>query len=325
MPPKLVSINILNTNERHYLGRCLDAIGRQTYPNLEVAVLDNGSTDGSVEFVRAGYPQVRVIENGRNLGYAPGHNVGIRACSGEYVMPLNTDIFLRPEFVAAKVAALEQEDRIWAVEGKLLRYDPNNPDHPETDQIDSVGLILRRSRRNFDPGQGEIDRGQYDRPEPVFGASGSAPLYRRSMLEDIRYGDEYFDASFFIYREEVDLAWRAQLRGWRCVFTPDAVAYHVRGFSPQTRRRQSRRFRRLSFRNRYLMLLKNDTTHNLRRDWRQVGWFELLQAGHVLLREPHLLLGWWEFLTLAPGALCKRCRIQSTRVVGDDEIHRWFG
>ena len=321
---RLVSINVLNTNEKHYLGRCLDAIAQQTYPNLEVTVLDNASTDGSVEFVRANYPPVRVIENGRNLGYTGGHNAGFAICSGDYVMPLNTDIFLRPGFVSALVAAIEHRDRIGAAQGKLLRYDPNNPDRPETDQIDSVGVIVRRSRRNFDRAQGEIDRGQYDRPEWIFGAGGSAPLYRREMLEDVRYGDEYFDASFFIYREEVDLAWRAQLRGWCCVYTPAAVAYHVRGFSPQTRHRQPRRFRRLSFRNRYLMLLKNDTLGNLRRDLGPIAWFEFLQLGHVLLREPHLLRAWGEFLVRAPGAWRKRRQIQSTRTVGDDDIHRWF-
>lgn len=321
---KLVSVNILNTNEKHYLGRCLDALLCQTYPDVEITVLDNGSTDGSVEFVKANYPQVRVIENGRNLGYAPGHNVGIRASSGEYVMPLNTDIFLRPNFITAKVAAIESADDIGAVEGKLLRYDPNNPDHPETDQIDSVGILMRRNRRNFDRAQGEIDRGQYDRPEEVFGAGGSAPLYRRAMLEDVRYGDEYFDAGFFIYREEVDLAWRARLRGWRCVYTPDAVAFHVRGFSPQTRHRQPRRFRRLSYRNRYLMLLKNDTPRNIARDFAPIATFEMLQLGHVLLREPHLLLGWWEIARRAPDAWRKRRVIQRGRQVSNDAIARWF-
>lgn len=321
---QLVSINILNTNEKHYLGRCLDAIAAQTYPNLEVTVLDNGSTDGSVEFLRTHYPRVRVIENGRNLGYAPGHNVGFRICTGAYVMPLNTDIFLRPTFIAAKVAAMEADDRIGAVEGKLLRYDPNHPDRPETNQIDSVGVVVRRSRRNFDRGQGEVDRGQYDRPEEVFGAGGSAPLYRRAMLEDVRFEDEYFDASFFIYREEVDLAWRMRLRGWRCVYTPDAVAYHVRGFSPATRRRQPRLFRRLSYRNRYLMLLKNETPRNLRRDLGPFLWFEFRQLGHVLFREPHLLRGWWEIARLAPRTLRQRRQIQRTRRASDADLARWF-
>jgi len=231
---KKVSINILNTNEREFLEKTLPLILDQTYPEYEVILTDNASTDGSVEYVREHFPEVRILQNEENLGYVGGHNRGIAETDGDYVMLLNADIFLKPDFLEEKVKAVEYADDVGSAEGKLLQIRPDEERFPDYKIFDSTGLAINRMRKNSDRAYGVEDVGQYDREEFVFGPSGATPLYKREMLEDIRIDDEYLDSTFFIYREEVDLAWRAQIQGWKCRYTPKAVAYHVRGYSPKT-------------------------------------------------------------------------------------------
>ena len=273
--PKLISINVLTTNERQCLRRCLQCIQGQTYPEIEVIVIDNASTDGTAEMLRNEFSHVEVITNSANLGYCKSHNIAIRACRGALVMPLNADVFMEPTFVEAKVKAIEHSPNVGMVEGKLLRIAAPDAELPDKKIIDGTATVVTRARRNFERGQTEPDIGQFDQREFVFGASGAAPLYRREMLDDIRLLGEYFDEDFFIYRDEVDLAWRAQWLGWKCVYTPDAVAYHVRGYAPDKRKKVPKRFRQLQLRNRYLMIVKSASIRNLIRDLHHILWFEI--------------------------------------------------
>ncbi len=321
---KKVSVNILNTNERKYLERTLPLILEQTYPEFEVTLIDNASTDGSVEYVRENFPGVRIIENDENLGYTGGHNRGIRETDGDYVMLLNADIFLRPDFIEKKVKTIETDGRVGMAEGKLLQIRPDETGFPEYKIFDSIGLAINKMRKNCDRGYGIEDKGQYDRQEYVFGPSGATPLYRREMLEDIRIGDEYFDSTFFIYREEVDLAWRAQLLGWKCLYNPEAVAYHVRGYSPKNRKETPRYFRQLQFRNRYLMLVKNESPLNLLIHLPFFLAYEVLQFGYVVLREPHLFRAYLQFFRHLPEAMRKRRIISSKKRVSNSYMRQWF-
>ncbi len=321
---KKVSINILNFNDRKYLEKTLPLILAQTYPNYEVVLTDNASTDGSVEYVREHFPGVRILQNEKNLGYAGGHNRGISATDGEYVMLLNTDIFLTPDFLEHKVKALEYSDEVGSAEGKLLQINPDEDGFPDYKIFDSTGLALNRMRKNSDRGYGIEDVGQYDHEEFVFGPSGATPLYRREMLEDVRIDGEYFDSTFFIYREEVDLAWRAQIQGWKCRYTPKAVAYHVRGYSPKSRKSMPEYLRQLQFRNRYLMLVKNESVRNLLFDLPYILLYEILQFGYVLTREPHLLKAYRQFFELCPEARRKRRIIASRKRVSDAYLRQWF-
>jgi len=144
------------------------------------------------------------------------------------------------------------------------------------------------------------------------------------MLEDIAVVGEYFDASFKIYRDVVDLSWRARARGWYFTYTPAATGYHVRGFSPKKRKKQPLFFRRLSYRNRYLTLLKNETFRSLLPHWFRFLGFELLMAAHVLLREPSLVSAWWDLIVLFPETIKKRRIIHSRASVPAQEITRSF-
>lgn len=319
--PKLVSINVLATNERDCLRRCLTCIERQTYPVIQLLVIDNNSTDGTDEMLKSLFPGVEVIRNPRNLGYCKSHNIGITQSKGEYVMPLNADVFMQPGFVEAKVRAMEKAPNIGMVEGKLLRIPGPSAELPDERTIDGVGTVVTRARRNFERGQGEQDKGQYEEQEFVFGASGAAPLYRREMLEDIKLFGEYFDEDFFIYRDEVDLAWRAQWQGWKCLYTPEAVAYHVRAYAPDKRKKMSPFFRQLQLRNRYLMIIKNASPTNLLRDLHHILWFEFRQWCYVPFFEPHLFKGLFGAIKLLGKMLKKRKALVSRRREKPGYIH----
>jgi GT2 family glycosyltransferase len=321
---ELISINVLNTNEKNPLERCLRQLKNQTYKNIEITVIDNGSTDGSLEMLEKTFPDIKVIKNGKNLGYCMSHNIGIANSKGEYVMPLNADIFLEPDYVENAIKAIKKSSDIGMVQGKLLKIPSYDADMPKDKVIDSIGIQMYKARRNFERDQGTLDNGQFDREEYVFGASGAAPLYKREMLEDIKIGDEYFDNRFFIYRDEIDLSWRAQLLGWKCLYTPDAVAYHVRYYSPEKRKKVKRKFRRIQLRNRYWMIMKNDTVKNYLRNLPTILWFEFRQWCYAPVFEPHLIIGLFEAIKYMPEMMKKRKIIMSKKKVDDDYINSWF-
>jgi len=295
-----VDVNILSTNELPVLKRSLANVLAQTYPAVRATVIDNASTDGTSEWLRRTYPDVRVIRNEKNLYYCASHNRAYREGTGEYVLPLNADVFLAPDFIAKLVEALEIDPQAGQAQGKL--YQARSVDDPgeAPEFIDTVGILVTRARRNFDRGQEEPEIGQYDFSEEIFGADGSAPLYRRAMLEEIAPDDNVFDPDFLIYREVVDLSWRAQAAGWRALYVPAATGFHVRGFSPRTRTQMKPLFRRLSYRNRWATLIRNMTLRELLPHLGFLLSFELLMLGHVLLRERQLLRCWPEMAVRLP-------------------------
>jgi GT2 family glycosyltransferase len=276
----LVSVGIVTWNSKHHIATCLGRLEGQHYPNLELTVIDNNSVDRTAELARERWPTARVIENGSNEGFCRAHNAAIREAQGEYYMALNPDVQLLPGFVERLVLAMQADPARGAAMGKLLC--PSSDDPPA---IDAAGLMMDRRRHQYLRGRGEPDRGQYDTAEEVFGADGAAPLYRRSMLEDVKIEGQYFDEQFFAYMEDVDLAWRARLFGWRCWYDPAAKAYHSRTFQPGRRRARSRPIRRMAVKNRYLMLLKNEGREEWRRDWWRIVSFDLAIWGYILLLE----------------------------------------
>lgn len=246
---KLVSLIIVNYNAGDLLDRCLESVLTQTYPAWELIIVDNASTDNSLASA-AKVEQVRIIRNKTNVGFAAAQNQGIRAANGAYLMPLNFDINTTPTFLSEMVAALEADPRIGSVCGKLLQM---SDQWIPTGKIDSAGMLLLPSGTPYSRGAGEFDHGQYGQQQEVFGALGAAPLYRREMLSDIAFDGQYFDERFFMWYEDVDLDWRASLRGWICHFIPTAVAYHVG--HPEVRRDSFHVY--TTVRNRWWMLLTN--------------------------------------------------------------------
>jgi GT2 family glycosyltransferase len=220
-----VSITIVTYNHAALLPACLDALAAQTFQDFEIFVVDNASADaGQVAAACAGRARVQLLLNRTNRGYTGGQNQGMRLARGRYLMALNADVVLLPDYLAVAVTALERYPQVGTLSGKLLRM---RPDGTRTARLDNAGLLLSRRRMPRHRGQGERDRGQYEQPVLVFGAMGSAALYRRTMLETIALDGQYFDERFFTWYEDIDLDWRGRRSGWDCLYLPQAVAYHV--------------------------------------------------------------------------------------------------
>ena len=202
----MVSVTIVTWNSAQYLEACFTSIEQQDYRGLEVIIVDNASTDGTRELLRQVESPWRVIYNERNVGFAAGQNQAIRAAGGDWVLCLNPDVVLGTDFVRQMVAAGEAHPEAGSVCGKLLRWDPVAEQH-RSNILDSTGIYFTRNMRHLDRGAEEVDRGQYDRPQYVFGASGAAVLFRRDFIADVSVEGEFFDEDFFAFREDGDLAW----------------------------------------------------------------------------------------------------------------------
>ncbi len=274
----LVSVGIVTWHSAAQLPDCLSALRQQTHANLEVIVVDNASRDDSAAQA-AGWAAARTIGNTENRGYCGGHNQAIHAAQGAYYLALNPDVQMQPDYIAALIDALETRPDYGSAAGKLLQAIEPQP------IIDTVGLFIDRQRRQYLRGHGEMDRGQYARAGEVFGVDGAAPLYRRAMLDDIAVDGEYFDESFFVHKEDVDLAWRARLFGWRCWYTPEAVALHPRSFRPGRRAPMAPAIRVHAVKNRYLLLLKNESRAGWRRDALPILAYDLQILAYLLLFE----------------------------------------
>ncbi|HEY74576.1 MAG TPA: glycosyltransferase family 2 protein [Thermoflexia bacterium] len=211
----LVSVIIPNWNGAHHLPTCLESLRRQTFRDFEVIVVDNGSTDGSLDLLARDFPEVRVLPLGENRGFAGACNAGIRAARGEFVVLLNNDTEADPHWLEEIVAAFERHPEAGMVASKMLLFDQRDTFHTAGDFYRVDGIPGNR-------GVWEKDVGQYDAEEHVFSACGGSAAYRREMLDRIGL----FDEDFFFSCEDVDLAWRAQLAGYRCVYAPRAVVYH---------------------------------------------------------------------------------------------------
>ena len=216
--------------------------------------------------------------------------------------------------------------RVGMAGGKLFRMDAegrtvHKGGYPV---LDTTGIYFTPTQRHFDRGSQQPDRGQYDRRQLVFGISGAALLCTREMLEDIRYGNEYLDEDFFAYREDADLAWRAQLRGWRALYEPAARGLHVRRVLPSRRARLASHINCHSLKNRYLMRIKNLDSAVRRRCFPYMWIRDLGIVGYVLLRERSSLDAYRQVWRLRIRFRRKREWVQASRRVPADSVARWF-
>lgn len=211
----LLSIVIPNWNGLRFLNTCLTALAIQTYPSLEVIIVDNASTDGSQELIRRDFAWVNLIALTENKGFTGACNAGMAAATGEFVCLLNNDTEVEPGWAAAIIDAFARHSEIGSVASKMKLFD-------KRDHIHTAGDFFTVDGRAGNRGVWEKDTGQYDREEYVFSACGGSSVYRRTMLDQIGL----LDNDFFFSLEDIDIGWRAQLAGWRCLYTPKAVVYH---------------------------------------------------------------------------------------------------
>jgi GT2 family glycosyltransferase len=212
----LVSVIIVNFNGRRFLQDCLSSILDQAYSPFEVILVDNASQDGSVEFIQENFPSVKIFIQKENLGFAGGSNAGIREARGEFILTLNNDTIVPHDFISELVKPMMQDPSVGMCASKMVFPDG---------RINSTAICISRSGAAWDRGRGEPDHGQYDVAEEIFGPCAGAALYRRSMLDEIGL----FDEDFFLFMEDVDLAFRARLAGWKCWYVPTARVVHIHG------------------------------------------------------------------------------------------------
>ena len=319
----LVSITIVTFNSGRFIKRCLESVLAQRYAYKEVIVVDNASTDGTRDILDQFEDRCRLYYNDANIGFAAAQNQAIKLSGGDWVLALNPDMLLMPNFIEALLEAGHMDPQVGSVCGKLLTMRPSFalPDRP---LVDSTGIYFTPMLRHLDRGSQEEDNGHFLNFDYVFGATAAAALYRREMISDISIGGEFFDSDFFTYREDADVAWRAQLMGWKCLYTPRARGYHVRSVLPGNRRALPPQINMHSVKNRFLMRIKNITAGLYRRNWFSITLRDMLVVGCCLVREHQSLKAFWYLANNWRRMLAKRREIMQRRRVADDYMATWF-
>jgi GT2 family glycosyltransferase len=308
-----IAVVIPNWNGLEHLEVCLRSVLNQSAMPDEVVLVDNGSSDGSVEFMERTFPTVRCIRMGTNTGFAVAVNRGIRETQAELVVLLNNDTEVDRRWIEELTVALEADAAAGMATCKMLRFD-------RRDVIDGAGDALTRAGSPYTRGSGEPDGPAFNTREYVFGACGGASVYRRTMLDAIGL----FDEEFISYYEDVDLSLRARLAGWQCLYVPAARCYHKRGATSARRpaypiRMQERNLTSLYVKN-YpagVLLMRGPVilASRARRTFRAV----IAGIGAATIQ------GMWEGMRLLPSMLRKRKAVQRLRRVDNAEFTAWMG
>jgi GT2 family glycosyltransferase len=311
--PAPVAVVIVTWNSKAFLKDCLGSIEALVRPPAELVVVDNASNDGTPDYVRRSFPRAQLVEAETNHGFCRANNHGIRISSSPFILVLNPDTRLEPDYLEQALPAFG-DPRVGMVAGKLLRFDGTT--------LDSCGQLLGRSRRPVDRGYGLADRGQYDEDGEVFGVCGAAALYRREMLQSIADPlDCYFDEAFFAFYEDLDLAWRAQRMGWRAAYRHRAVGRHARGGSargPSWLRAAAAMLGRDPevryhiVKNRYLTIVRNDSLAAVLRNLVFIAARDVAILGLLSVSSPSVLWRCWNSRSLIRSARAKR-RLDAAR------------
>jgi len=315
MNAEKVSIIIVTYNSENDLQKLLPSLVSQTHKDFEIVVIDNNSQDCSIELVKNYFPEAKIIKNPENLGFAHAVNQGIKVSSGEFILLLNPDTMLKENFIENLVKKLKEHPEAGGACGKLLSEDGK--------KIDSAGIFFSPFLRHFDRGQGDLPE-RYNWEAYVFGISGAAALFRRKMLEDVRVDEEYFDSSFFAYREDADLCWRAQLLGWKFLYVPSAIGYHRRRVFPGKRKDLPPFINMHSVKNRFLMRIKNQTIFLFLVLFLTGFVRDLGIIAYTILFERESLKAFKEILSLLPRALKWRREIMKKKRISSFRLLPWF-
>jgi hypothetical protein len=305
---KRATVIIPNWNGREMLEVVLPSLAAQDYGDFGVLVVDNGSTDDSVAYLSGRWPDVGILELPENLGFAPAVNRAIRGSEGELVALLNNDMEVEPGWLAALVSELDRHPEAGSATSKLL-------DFTNRDVLDGTGDMLAWTGNANRRGQGDRDAGAYDDQRDVFSPCAGAALYRRAAFEDVGL----FDEDFFAYVEDVDWGFRAQLRGWRCRYVPESVAYHV---GAATTRRTTDLEVYLNRRNQIALVVKNFPASAFLR----YGWLVAAEQFHALWLAwrtktvRRQLRAWRDAARQLPRTLAKRREVQRRRKLGVAEL-----
>lgn len=341
----VISVGLVVLNGNRYISRCLEALQKQTFNHADISVriLDNGSTDGTIAAVEEllrkfnDFHSVKFEKSSRNYGMWGGQERLWNSGAGQYILLLSVDVIMDPGFIREAVAVMESDSKIGAFQGKTYQFSIEKPGlNRET--IDTCGFKIFRSRRVVNIGHGEKDRGQYDTAGEVFGVEGAVPVFRREALESIRVFGEIADHDLFWYAEDLDVAWRVRLAGWKEQYDPRAVAWHDRqtsrsnarggwwNYLPRVagRRKIPIRKRRLEWRNTRWTLVKNDYIINILKDLPFILWREIKVFGYTVLFEPGVFAEVPEFFRKFPVIFRKRRYILAHAKASPEDIRRFF-
>ena len=305
-----VSVIVVNHNGRDLLPGCLGSVLSQSCPPAEIILVDNGSGDGSVELVRRDYPAVKILINEVNAGYAPAANQGIQAARGKFIALLNNDAQADSGWIENLLRVIEKDERIGSCSSKQLNF-------YKRDVLDSTGILLHRGGYPVGRGRNEIDRGQFDAATEILGAAGASALYRRTMLDQAGL----FDEDYVSYQEEFDLSLRAKLYGWRCVYVPEAVVYHISGAT--VARKDEKFLIYYTERNRLFTIIKNYPASMILRYLPYLAKYELDILWRVARGECAPVSARFDALKLLPRMLRKRREIQKKRTASNREFQSW--
>ncbi len=321
-----VAIIIVTYNGRKLLENCLHSLFQQTYSDYGVILVDNGSSDGTVSFVKTNYPKVNIIEISRNLGFAKANNQGMHEAlkhpETKYIALLNNDVVLTPSWLKILIRSMEGADsKVGGGVGKILSL--ANPHI-----LDSTGdFVEKRSYMFKGRGHGFRDSGQYNKSEEVFSVTAAACLFRREMVDAlINQTGECFDEEFFAYLEDVDLCIRARWLGWKFFYFPRAVVYHL-GAATSDRSTGLRIF--YSFRNINWLALKNYPTGHLVKMLIRYHYHIALHMGYSLLKGrikvlKSLIRTYPASLAKVPVMIAKRKMVNGAKVINTDDFLKWF-
>jgi len=330
----MVAIIIVNWNGKEFLKKCFGSLDLQTRKDFKVIFVDNGSNDGSVAFVRKFYPSTEIISLKMNTGFAKANNIGIKKAfesdAIKYIVTLNNDVEVDSSFLSELIKSAQKNTEAAAIVPKMKFFF-------EKEKINSIGIGIHLDGGGFDRGIGEIDKGQYDKHEEVFGGCAGALLYRREALESVKYQNEFFDEVFFAFYEDLDLSWRLRLAGWKTITCPKAVMYHVH---TATGKKNPAFKSFLMNRNRFFVIVKNfpfifiikaffyTLLHYLTlfkglRSKKGLS-YELKQKTNIFAPFLIVFRGWIDNLRYLPIMIKKRQRIQKNKKVSNAIINKWF-
>jgi len=312
-----IAVQIVTYNSADYIADCLNSVILQSYPVEKIIVIDNDSND-CIKDVVSHYSNVYFVQNSINSGFVGGHNQGLNYAETDYVLVLNPDVILDKYYIEHIIKFMQLNEKVGAATGKLYR-------DLDSYIIDSTGINIKKSRRAVDRGSGEVDQGQYDDMINVFGVSGAAAVYKREMIDMISEDGRFFDESFFAYKEDVDVSWRARLAGWEICFVPKAIAQHERGWKDNKSRKDiSLKTRKHSYINRHFYIIKNDNIFYFLLHFPFIFIYEASCLVYILLKERKLFYAYKLLFIEYKSLKNKKMFIQSYRKAPSKKIYQYF-
>ncbi len=333
-----LAVVIVTYNCAEFIPELFATLAAQTRQPDDIIVVDNASTDHTVELVRQVCPTAKLFPQLKNLDFSAGVNLGIQSTHSNLVLLLNPDLTLAPDAIEQLMIVLLRDEHCGAVAPKLQRLSlgivPTSTDVPV---LDSMGIVGSRRRQFTNLGEGQTDHGQYDLQVP-FGLAGTALLVRRSALDDIaEHGGggehEYLDEDFVAYKDDIDLSYRLRHRGWGLLVVPKAIMQHhrtARELTDQSAvvatayRQRSVRIKRYSLRNQWWVLLKNEPWQNLLLDLPWILWYEMMKLTFIVVFDPRVSFGIADYLKGLSRMLKKRQAILSSSVISAKTLRAWF-